>query len=236
MRERQNRLILGIVGGMGPLASAEFLKTIYECNLGEREQDSPIVMVYSDPSFPDRTEAFSSDAEGEVLDKLVGALNRLSQLGASSMVIACITAHYLLPKLPLGLSNQITSLLDVIFAEVTRVRGRHLLICSNGTRRLELFQRHSQWLSAERFFILPDEVDQNRIHYDLIYRVKRNYDIRESAFLLEDLLAKYQVDSFIAGCTEIHLLAKHMLLFGENRRDYKCIDPLTILAKNWQRN
>ena len=49
--------VLGVVGGAGPLASAEFIKTIYECSLGEREQEAPVVLLYSDPTFPDRTEA-----------------------------------------------------------------------------------------------------------------------------------------------------------------------------------
>ena len=48
--------ILGVVGGMGPLASAEFVKTIYEHSLGEREQASPTVLMHSDPTFPDRTQ------------------------------------------------------------------------------------------------------------------------------------------------------------------------------------
>lgn len=48
---------LGVLGGMGPLASAEFLKTIYECSVAGGEQRSPSVIMYSDPTFPDRTEA-----------------------------------------------------------------------------------------------------------------------------------------------------------------------------------
>ena len=43
---------LGILGGMGPLASAEFLKTLYECFPYEREQDAPVCLLVSDPTFP----------------------------------------------------------------------------------------------------------------------------------------------------------------------------------------
>ena len=46
---------LGILGGMGPLTSAEFLKTIYEVNISGPEQDAPACVLYSDPSVPDRT-------------------------------------------------------------------------------------------------------------------------------------------------------------------------------------
>ena len=47
--------LLGILGGMGPLASAEFLKTIYEYGTRDLEQRSPACILYSDPTFPDRT-------------------------------------------------------------------------------------------------------------------------------------------------------------------------------------
>ena len=52
--------VLGVLGGMGGLASAEFVKTIYELSGAEShlEQDEPALVMYSDPAFPDRTEAF----------------------------------------------------------------------------------------------------------------------------------------------------------------------------------
>jgi aspartate racemase len=58
MADSSERNIIGILGGMGPVASAEFLKTIYEDQLDPDEQGAPIVMMYSDPTFPDRTKAF----------------------------------------------------------------------------------------------------------------------------------------------------------------------------------
>src|SRR4029079_293203 len=67
---------LGIVGGMGPLASAEFVRTVYEYGLGEREQPSPTVLLYSDPTFPDRTDAFMSGNDAPVLEKLIDVITR----------------------------------------------------------------------------------------------------------------------------------------------------------------
>ncbi len=42
--------LLGILGGMGPSASAEFLKTIYEYGISDLEQRSPACSLYSDPT------------------------------------------------------------------------------------------------------------------------------------------------------------------------------------------
>lgn len=231
MTSRSEKKVLGVLGGMGPLASAEFLKTIYEHSLSGREQDSPAVLMYSDPTFPDRTDAFlAGDGDG-ILEQLNESLRRLTAQGATRIVICCMTIHYLLPRLTVDLRERIVSLLDVCFANLPPAPARHLLIASSGTRRLRLFENHSLWPSLKQLIVLPDEEDQHRIHYDLIYPIKKNPNLSELTPLLESLLAKYRVDSFIAGCSEIHLLAKRYLSAPPARRRYTCVDPLTIIAE-----
>src|SRR6185503_10034553 len=135
--------VLGIVGGMGPLASAEFLKTIYEHSPAKQEQASAKVVMYSDPSFPDRTEALLAGADAVVLEKLIEALQCLRRLNVSRIVICCVTIHHLLPKLRADLREPIWSLPDLIFRQVSLSRERHLLLCSSGSRKLGLFQNHT---------------------------------------------------------------------------------------------
>ena len=86
---------------------------------------------------------------------------------------------------------------------------------------------------AEPYIVLPDEVDQNRIHRDLIYPMKTNPDLRGMFPLLELLLKRYEVDSFIAGCSEVHMLAKHFLASRKQPSFYRAVDPLDILAREW---
>jgi aspartate racemase len=231
MAYEYKRDLLGVIGGLGPLASAEFLKTIYEFSLGEHEQESPAVVVYSDPTFPDRTEAFLNGNDDVLLARLIEVLHILRELKVSKIVICCVTMHYLVPRLPQEFRKRIVSLVDVILANVVQDEKKYLLVCSNGTRRLGIFQTHWQWERAKDYIILPDESDQHTIHHDLIYRVKRNSDISELIPLLETLLAKYKVDSFVAGCTEIHMLAKHFMFSAGYQKGYQCIDPLSIIAQ-----
>jgi aspartate racemase len=226
----KDKRVLGVVGGLGPMASAEFLRTIYEHGLGDREQEFPTVIVYSDPSFPDRTEAFLAGECDPILAQLIDVIERLLEAGATDVVFCCMTIHYLLPRLPAHLRERIISLPDIIFETVAHTREKHLLICSSGTRELGLFQNDVRWSMAQPYIVLPDEDDQNRIHKDLIYPIKKNPDIRTLFPLLELLLDKYGVDSFIAGCSEVHLLAKHFLLHSP---EHRCVDPLATLARQW---
>jgi aspartate racemase len=221
--------ILGVLGGMGPLASAEFMKTLYEHCLGRCEQESPRVVLYSDPTFPDRTEQLLARREDVLLAQLGCALKRLRAFGASPIVICCVTIHYLLPAVPDELRRHVVSLLDVIFARVAETRKRHLLLCTKGTRQLGIFQSHRQWGSSADFFVLPSERDQETIH-EIIYRIKVREDVGALAPRVEELLAKYEVDSFVVGCTETHILAKHL---AASTRRFECVDPLTIIAESW---
>lgn len=226
-----HRTSLGVVGGLGPLASAEFLKTIYERNVPDFEQHAPRVLLLSDPSFPDRTEALLAGKPDELLARLSDSIRQLLDAGASEVVICCMTIHHLLPSLAPELRRRVVSLLDVIFEEVeASPRRKYLLLCSSGTHRLGLFQRHPRWGQVRDRVLLPSDDDQEWIHRDLIYVVKKNRDVREFIPRVASLLEKYGADSFIAGCSEMHLLAKQFGATHGGTAPYDCIDPLTTIA------
>jgi aspartate racemase len=231
VKENRTGEILGVLGGMGALASAEFLRTIYEQNIGRDEQDAPVVMVYSDPTFPDRTEAFLRGEAHLVHTPLVAALRRLSEIGASRFVLCCVTIHYLVPSLPAELKGRVISLLDTIFDSVQKApRQKHLMICSTGTRRLRLLEEHERSAEAAGRIIFPNEQEQQTLH-PMIYEIKNGNKLPEMKAYIESLLDKYEVSSFIAGCSEIHLLSKQFPPTGKSGGHYSCIDPLLIIAK-----
>ena len=221
--------VYGVVGGTGPLASAEFLKTIYEFGLREQEQNSPTVILYSDPSFPDRTTAFLKGDDDVLLAQLKRVIGRLCELNAVKIVLCCITIHYLLPRLSADARGRIWSLLEVIADRLAEDDREYLLICSSGTRRLRLFENHPRWRLFKDRLVLPSVADQERLHRELIYPIKLAPDVSKLFPLLESMLEKYRVNAFVAGCTEIHVLAKRYAASG-NGHDI-CLDPLTIIAR-----
>lgn len=230
MKENGTGEILGVVGGMGALASAEFLKTVYEQNVGRDEQDAPVVIVYSDPTFPDRTETFLRGQAHLVHAPLVTSLRRLSHMGASRFVLCCVTLHYLVPALPAEFKGDVISLLDTIFDSLRRgPRQKYLMICSTGARRLGLFDEHETSAEVRDRLVFPDEHEQQTLH-QMIYEMKKGGRLPEMKTFIESLLDKYGLDCFVAGCSEIHLLSKQYPPPGEAGR-YHCIDPLLIIAR-----
>jgi aspartate racemase len=226
-----NHRILGIIGGLGPLASSEFVKTIYERNMGDCEQLLPAIILYSDPSFPDRTDALMNGRSQELFDQLTNTLSKFTRLEVSEIVICCLTIHHLFPDLPVELRRKVLSLVDVILWETMNKRRRQLLLCTRGTRNLRVFQSHAWWDRAREFIVLPDDPDQEAIHH-LIYRVKKGEPAAALMPILDSLISKYKVGSFIAGCTELHLFSKQVAGIANNPRSYCFIDPLIAIAEN----
>jgi aspartate racemase len=225
--------VLGVLGGMGGLASAEFVKTVYEISgeVSKQEQAGPVVLMYSDPAFPDRTSAFLRGETQPILNRLIDALELLDRMGASQFVICCMTIHYLLPQLPAALRERIISLPEAIFFAIESLKKKHLVISSTGTIKLQLLQQQPRWEHARNYFVFPSEEEQRHMH-DLIYQVKQNRNLKEARSFVETLLERHRVDSFVAACSEIHLLAKQFKTSSAQQRGYGCIDPLLIIAQH----
>jgi aspartate racemase len=229
---------LGVLGGMGPLVSAEFLDTLYRFHRGRVEQEGPVVLMYSNPRIADRTATFLSGDESAI-DRLVAELEAnlrlLCQPGIEQLVICCVTVHHVFDRLPADLRRRTRSLLDVVLNEVIQRRRRHLMVCTLGTRRLRLFERHPSWRAAEPWIVLPSNQDQRLIH-DAIYELKKNHDPSVLLELLEPLTWTYGVDAVIAACTELHLLARHLQPLAEPGSvgpAVELLDPLTLIARDW---
>jgi aspartate racemase len=214
---------------MGALASADFARTIYECNPTENEQDGPIVIIFSDPTMPDRTEAFFNGSTSVLVDRLVEQLMALKHLGVDKIVLCCVTLHYTLPHIPTELRTSIVSLIDVALAQVIDRRQRQLLLCSAGTRAAAIFESHDLWREASEYIVRLDEHDQKLIH-EWLYRYKKPGDIEKIAPEIETLLTRYDAESFIAGCTELHLFTRSL---RETSPAMKFVDPLITIAERF---
>ncbi|MBF0466399.1 MAG: aspartate/glutamate racemase family protein [Nitrospirae bacterium] len=224
--------ILGILGGMGPLASAEFLLSIYE-NHGSLtvEQENPDVVLYSLASTADRTAAILGNNDDNLYSILKDNLIRLKRQGVHRIIICCFTSHHFLPRLPVELTQSIVSIVDVALKEIKKLKRPVLLLASRGCYEKQVFQASKLFSDVSEYIIIPDEHDRAIVH-DIIYtNLKVNPNKSLAYEKVRALLVKYNTDTFIAGCTEFHMLVRYML---SNRMNgvVSFVDPLHIIAEN----
>ncbi len=84
--------LIGVLGGMGPLATVDFMHKMVQATPAARDQDHAPALVSSIPQIPDRTRAFQGKGESP-LPALVACAQRLEAAGAGVIVIPCNTAH-----------------------------------------------------------------------------------------------------------------------------------------------
>jgi aspartate racemase len=217
----------GIVGGMGPRASAAFLTSIYAQATVSKEQDLPIVYMLSDPTLPDRTPLLLQGRQEVLAKRLANDIERLVGLGATDIIVCCITLHQVVPMLPLPLRRRVRSLVEIIIGEVAARKNMQLLLCTEGTRRMDIFPAHPLWQRAAPYVMWPDPGDQRAIHA-MIYDVKGGGSRPDHRMAIRELTRRYHVGSVIAGCTEMHTVLDDV--FVRERPSVRVVDPLAILA------
>ena len=89
----KTRALLGVLGGMGPLATVDFLSKLIAETPAERDADHVPVLVYSVPQIPDRPAAILAGGASP-LPEMLNGLRTLKAAGAACIAIPCNTAHY----------------------------------------------------------------------------------------------------------------------------------------------
>lgn len=225
----QRRDVLGVLGGLGPLASAAFLSTIYEAHVGRAgaEQQLPRVVLHSDPAFPDRTEALLRGDRDSLVQAATAALEALLAAGAQRLLTCCFTLHAVLPDVDERLRRSLISLPDTALAQVARLapQRRVLLLATTGSRAASVFERSRWWPEAERRVVHPGPADQAHVH-KLLYRLKAGEPPADAAGEIAELCRRHDADAWIAGCTELHLVSRHV----RGGHGPLVVDPLLMIA------
>ncbi|MBR5100983.1 MAG: aspartate/glutamate racemase family protein [Bacteroidales bacterium] len=161
---KHNGLTLGVLGGMGPAATAEFQRLLAVKAPAECDQDHPRMIVYSHTVTPDRTTYLlgkGPDPEPYLLD----GLQTLIRWGADRLAVTCNTAHHFIDKfLEQGLIS--VPVIHIVEETIRSCRERSpegaWLTATLGTMNTGIYQQHA---SASGYrFLIPDEAMRERIH------------------------------------------------------------------------
>src|SRR3990170_3583948 len=101
---------IGVLGGMGPAATADFYQKIIRATPAKADQDHLKVLIFSNPQVPDRTAAIRGERP-DPLPILAASAEVLIQGGVDLIAIPCVTAHYYYDALQQAVSVPILHLI-----------------------------------------------------------------------------------------------------------------------------
>ena len=90
---------LGVIGGLGPMASAYFLELLVRMTDAATDQEHLDVTLLCRPSIPDRTAAILDRSKDSPVPMRQAAAKELEQAGACCIAVPCITSHYFFNEL-----------------------------------------------------------------------------------------------------------------------------------------
>ncbi|WP_135466954.1 cysteate racemase [Crenalkalicoccus roseus] len=199
--------VLGVLGGMGPLASAHFMLRLTLLTPAERDQDHIPAILWSDPRVPDRTAARLAGGE-DPLPALLRGVRGLEAAGCGAIAIPCNTAHGWFAPLQAATPLPILHIVDAAAEELRRLGiggGKVGVMGTAGTLAMNLYQDR---LEARGYACLvPGPEEMRRLVTPAIALVKANRVAEAYAPLAEAAraLAARGARAVVLGCTEIPL-------------------------------
>ncbi|MDR2295266.1 MAG: amino acid racemase [Clostridiales Family XIII bacterium] len=205
----EKNIKIGVMGGMGPAASALFYRMTVEHTKALRDQDHLDMILLSHASMPDRTEALLEDRRAELLDLLLTDARMLEGCGARAIAIPCNTSHVLAEEIQAGIGvpliNMVTESVLECAARLADRPARVAVLATDGTVRAGLYRRALEAHGIEPW-LPPGEIQE--LVMQLIYDgVKKGGIVDYEDFrTIERALARAGCDAALLACTELSVL------------------------------
>ena len=226
--QNQQKPILGIIGGMGPMATELFYKMIIEKTPVTCDQDHIDAIILGHASMPDRTAAILSQDPHEidaVAQKILRDAKTLEELGCSMIAVTCNTAHYFV--------DQIAAQVEIPFVHMIRETAREAaktskgqkvgILATDGTIRTGLYQNA---LLAEG--ITPcvlDDAGQKLVMHEIYDCVKPGKPADQTAWaVIDQKLRDMGCQKALLACTELSVIKA-----DEHLSDFY-LDPMEVMA------
>jgi aspartate racemase len=218
---------IGVLGGMGPEATAELYKRIVSLYQDEKgavdDADFPSIIINSVPAAD-----MLNDLEGQNT-RIIGQLNRAAQVleraGADFIAIPCNTAMIFLSAMQASVTIPIIDITEITAEQAARRGDKKVgLLASTSTIKNSIYKRA---FDATRVSLLtPDEADQETVE-QIIMRLLAGKKRQADRVVLQNLAIQMKsrgVDSVVLGCTELPLLI-------DGAPGIPLIDTIQVLAE-----
>jgi aspartate racemase len=235
MADKFEAKLLGVLGGMGPMAGAVFMERLTAMTKVQYDQQHIPAVLWSDPRVPDRTQAKLHGGE-DPLPWLLNGIRHLEQAGAKAIAIPCNSAHMWYAEMANATKLPILHIVKATIDDLQNRgfrRGKVGVMGTAGTLKTAIYQ---QELESRGFTcVVPTDEEIAKYCTTSISLVKAN-QIADSYDPAVECIRRLQQRGAVAvvlGCTELPLAVphKHRPELGLEMAD--SIDGLAAAAIRW---
>ena len=191
---------LGIVGGMGPLATSVLFDYIVRHTAANKDQDHINALILNHATLPDRTDVILHGKDEDFLDAVKGDYDILNALNVPLIAFPCNTGHYFFEAMEAMADGKIINMIDETLARCKAMGAKKVAVfATEGTTSAKLYDRYAK--GHDLGVVYPDAEEQAQITR-VIYDVK---ELGQTRFpVMDELIAKHTKDAVvILACTEL---------------------------------
>jgi aspartate racemase len=217
------RRMIGVLGGMGPLATVDFMHKVIQLTPADRDQDHVPMVVVSVPQIPDRVAAVMAGTD-DPFPAILSGLRMLERAGAELIVIPCNTAHVWFDRLAASTELEIIHMADAVRRQIAGSSGRIALMATEGTVRAGFYQRYLT--EGGRTVFAPSKDVQSLINRTIA--AVKAADLGQSQLLMteaSEAMIAAGAEHLLLACTELPIAAQGTPF------QQRCIDATRCLAE-----
>ncbi|WP_430789903.1 aspartate/glutamate racemase family protein [Virgibacillus flavescens] len=196
---------LGVLGGMGPMATSLFFERIIENTLAKKDQDHLDMLILNHASAPDRTAAILNGNVEPFLKAVKSDFELFEKTDVANIAIPCNTSHYFYDTMQAMTSINIINMIDETSKYISESYGPNAkvgVLATNGTINTGIYQKGCQKFDMESF--IPNQAIQAKV-MQIIYQFKADEPVDPSELdrIINELVFKEGCTCVILGCTEL---------------------------------
>lgn len=215
---------LGIIGGLGPMATAYLFELIIEMTDAAKDQEHIEMIIHNCPQIPDRTQFILGKSKDNPLDRMSIVGKELAGQ-CDVLAIPCITAHYFHSQLEQNIGMPVIHAVKET-AKYLKERGisKVGIMATDATVHMNIFKNELDCCGITTLY--PDEEGQKKVMHLIYDNVKAGMAIETELFeQVSGQLFEQGAEVIILGCTELSMIKKN------ERIGAGFLDVTEVLAK-----
>lgn len=216
---------LGIIGGLGPMATAYFMQLVIQMTQAKVDQEHIEMIIYNCPSIPDRTRYILGKSDENPVIPMIEIGKSLAEAGVDQIAIPCITAHFFHDELEKAIGvpviHGIAKTAEYLYDRKIRKVG---VMATDGTVESGLFSMEFEKRQMECFYPTPSgQAAVMEFIYDDV-KAGKAVDLAKFKKVAEELFSA-GAEVILLGCTELSLIKRDMSVGAG------FLDVMEVLAK-----